>query len=373
MKIAIIADPLDNQSAGVHIYTKGMVEALIRYKSEHNYFLVREKRDHNLPKNVQQIVVPSFQFIPLFASFRLFILIPLILRLLRVHVVIEPAHFGPFNLPKSIRRITVIHDLTPLLFPQYHRWHGQILQRLFLKRILKKTNFILTVSQYTAKDLKRIFPFTIPKTTVIPPGHDPFFKPTPDQSGLEKWQIETPYFLSVGTIEPRKNLLILLDAYQRFRDQNESFASLLIVGGKGWKYQSFYKKLAQYPYRNDIHLLGYVDKDDLPVFYTHSLALIYPSLYEGFGLPVLEAMSCGTSVICSNRSSLPEVGGDAALYFEPENSTELLELMQKVIEDKTLGKSRKQAALKQAATFSWEKYAHRFDKVRAALFEKKND
>lgn len=363
MKIAIIADPLDNQSAGVHVYTKGMVEALIAHKTEHNYILVRQKRDVDLSENIPQIVIPNLRFIPLFASFRLFFLIPLILRLLRVDVVIEPAHFGPFNLPKSIRRITVIHDVTPLLFPQYHRWHGQILQRLFLKRILKKTHLILTVSQHTAKDIRRIFPFTNPKIKVIPLGRDLSFSPTPDQSVLDKWQIKTPYFISVGTIEPRKNLLVLLDAYQQFRDQNESAVALLIVGGKGWKYQSFYDKLAQHAYRNDIYLLGYVDKADLPVLYTHALALIYPSLYEGFGLPVLEAMTCGTVIICSNRSSLPEVGGTAALYFDPENTLELLEHLHSIATNGKLSAQRQVLSLQQAVTFSWKQYAQSFGEV----------
>lgn len=360
MKIAILADPLDNQSAGVHVYTKGLVNALIQYEQEHEYVLIREKKDPDLPSRIQQIVIPNYRFLLFFATLRLFFIIPLVLRWLNVDAVLEPAHFGPFNLPKRIRRITVIHDLTPLLFPQYHLWHSQVLQRIFLKRILKKTHLILTVSQNTRADLNRIFPFTTTKTTVIPPGRDPFFKPDPSKAALKRWQIDAPYFLFVGTIEPRKNLVFLLQAYQQFRARNEDRVLLLIVGGKGWKYQSFYDELASHPFKSDIYLMGYVDKMYLPALYTQSLALIYPSIYEGFGLPVLEAMACGAAVICSNRSSLPEVGGNAALYFDLENKLDLLNQMEVIVNNKSLLKAKKLLSLQQAYLFSWQKYINAF-------------
>lgn len=363
MKIAILADPLDNQTAGVHVYTKGLVDALIKYEQEHEYVLIREKKDPDLPSRVQQIVIPNYRYLLFFATLRLFFIIPLVLRWLKVDAVLEPAHFGPFNLPKRIRRITVIHDLTPLLFPQYHLWHSQVLQRLFLKRILKKTHLVLTVSQNTCADLKRIFPFTAAKTIVIPPGRDPFFQPDNTKTVLQKWRIDAPYFLFVGTIEPRKNLVSLLQAYQQFRERNEERVLLLIVGGKGWKYHSFHDTLVSHPFKSDIHLMGYVDKMDLPALYTQSLALIYPSIYEGFGLPVLEAMACGAAVICSNRSSLPEVGGNAALYFDLEKKFDLLKQMEAIAYNKSLLKEKKLLSLQQAYLFSWQKYVDTFNKV----------
>lgn len=354
MKIAILAGPLDNQSAGVHTYTKGLVGALLQYDRENEYVLIREKKGSDLPSKVQQVVIPNLRFLPLFASLRLFVIIPLVIRRLGVDAVVEPAHFGPFNLPRHIRRITVIHDLTPLLFPHFHRWHSQMLQRLMLRRILKKTHLILAVSQHTYSDLARLFPFTKPKTVVLPPGCDSFFRPDPSKAVLKKWRIDAPYFLFVGTIEPRKNLILLLQAYHRFREQNKERILLVFAGGKGWKYRPFYDELAQHPYRKDIHLAGYVDKQDLPALYTHALALVYPSLYEGFGLPVLEAMACGAVVICSNQSSLPEVGGAAALYFDPEDGAGLLSHMQAIVQDESPANKKKALSLQQAATFSWE-------------------
>ena len=153
---------------------------------------------------------------------------------------------------------------------------------------------------------------------------------------------------------------MLLKVYRRFREQEDNPILLLIAGGKGWKYQTFYDELAQHPYRTDIYLTGYVDKQDLPALYTHALAMVYPSLYEGFGLPVLEAMACGAVVICSDRSSLPEVGGSAVLYFDPEDEARLLHQMQAMVKRESLEAEKRTLSLQQAATFSWENYARLF-------------
>ncbi len=357
MKIAILADPLDNQSAGVHTYTKGLVHALIQQDQQHEYILIREKIDPALSSKVRQIAIPNNRFLMLFAALRMFVIIPILLRRLRVDLVIEPAHFGPFNLPRRIRRVNIIHDLTPLLFPLYHPLHSRLLQRFFLGRILKKASLIAAVSNHTAKDIVRFFPHIVDKIITVYPGRDPFFKPDLDQTVLKKHQLNTPYFLTVGTIEPRKNLLLLLRAYQTFREQSTTSVSLVIAGGKGWKYQAFYTALDRHPFKTDIILTGYVEKQLLPSLYTHALAMIYPSLYEGFGLPVLEAMACGTKAICSNRSSLPEVGGAAALYFDPENKQQLVRHMHSIISDQAALHQSKSFSLQQAARFNWSSSA----------------
>ncbi len=360
MKIAILADPLDNQSAGVHTYTSGMVKALLQYDNENEYILIREKKDPTLPSKTRQIAIPNNRFLLLFASLRMFVIIPLILRRLRIDAVVEPAHFGPFNLPKHIMRIVVIHDLTPIMFPQYHRLHSRLLQQLFLQRILRKAHLILSVSHNTFDDLARLFPFTKSKTVVIRPGRDPFFKPVASKAVLQNLQIDAHYFLFVGTIEPRKNLTMLLKVYQQFREGNDDRVLLLIVGSKGWKYPSFYDELSRHPFREDILLVNYIEKEVLPAFYSHALALIYPSLYEGFGLPVLEAMACGAPVICSHSSSLPEVGGMAAWYFKPEDEAELLRHMRAIVQNEKQANEQRLKSLKQAAIFSWKDYVLSF-------------
>ncbi len=365
MRIAIIADPLDNQRAGVHVYTRNLVNALIKYDDKNEYILIREKVDPAL--KIRQVAVPNIHLPIGFASLRLFFLIPLVARRLKVDAVFEPAHFGPFNLPKRIKRITMIHDLTPILFSSFHRYHSQLLQKIFLKRILKKSDLVLSNSNNTTADLKKVYPFTANKTSTIHLGKEPLFHPTESKEFLELHNINDPYFCYVGTIEPRKNLVLLLEAYQDFRENTKDKIQLILVGQKGWKSEDFYEKLEQHPYRQDILLAGFIEKRFLPEVYSHSLALIYPSIYEGFGLPVVEAMACGTNVICPSNSSLTEVGGEVAFYFENDDREALQAHMQQVHEGGAAILQRRQDALEWSRQFSWERYVEHWGEVLKGL------
>ena len=274
---------------------------------------------------------------------------------------IEPAHFGPFNLPKRTKRVTIIHDLTPILFPQHHRWHSQLLQKIFLKGILKRTHFVITNSQNTSKDLETFYPFTKGKNRWIYLGKESLYQPTFDEEVLKELEIHRPYFLFVGTIEPRKNLVRLLSAYEAFKIKTGAEVDLVIAGGMGWKSEEFRSALEDNPYKANIHLPGYVKKEHLPVLYSHCMAFIYPSLYEGFGFPVLEAMACGAPVLCSDISSLPEVGGEVAHYFDPEDEAAMCRLMEQVyVYSEAERDSIHQQSLTRAARFSWKTYADEF-------------
>lgn len=362
MKIAILADPLDNQGAGVHVFTKELINALVQIGKADQLILFREKVDPNLP--VQQIAVPNIHLPIGFASLRLFILIPWLLRKYKVDVVFEPAHFGPFNLPNAIKRMTMIHDLTPLLFPHYHRWHSQLLQRLFLPSILRNTHWVVTNSKHTQSDVERTFPFTRDKISHLYLGKNDIYKPTLDPQRIQDMGIDDPYFLYVGTIEPRKNVVVLLAAFTTLCQQNNDNATHLVIAGQlGWKSEAFQHALAQHPFRHRIHVLGYVALEDLPILYTHAIALVYPSEYEGFGLPIVEAMACGTPVITARNSSLKEIGEGAATFFATADATDLALKMQ----DTKLRPIGKDALMQHAAQFSWSACAHSFWQTAEAL------
>ncbi|MCD4729563.1 MAG: glycosyltransferase family 4 protein [Bacteroidales bacterium] len=362
MRIAILADPLDNQYAGIHIYTKELIRALIHVDKANEYILIRQKRDNDFPE-LKQIIVPNLPLYTGFQIFRFFLIFPIIAQRLKVDAVVEPAHFGPFNLPKKIKRITVIHDLTPIKFPELHRYYSQTLQRVFLKKILKKADLIITNSNNTSQDVIEFLPGSEEKVKRIYLGKEKLFKPCKQEKTIEKYNLNKPYFLFTGTLEPRKNILVLLSAFDAFRNLTNLNVKLIIVGKKGWKSEPVMDALKNHPYKNDIQLLGYVPRQDLPTLYTNAIAFIYPSIYEGFGLPVLEAMACGTPCILSNSSSLPEVGGDAALYFNVHNTSELAEKMKILVEDINLRKEMKQKSLIQASRFSWDLYAMEFSKT----------
>lgn len=360
MRIAIIADPIDNQRGGVHVYTRELVQHLLRQPGEHEWFLVRERFDPDL-QGARQIVIPNIRIGLGLAALRLFLLVPLVLWWHKVDVVFEPAHFGPFNLPRRIRRVTMIHDLTPLLFPHYHRYHSQLLQKIFLPGILRRASLILANSKHTASDIRRHFPAVSDRIATIPLGSDPVFRPTPEPELLTALQLPGPYWLAVGTIEPRKNLVRLLEAYRLYRESDRPFTALVIVGQRGWKAEPFYEALASHPFREDILLTGYVSDEQLAALYSHALALVYPSEYEGFGLPVLEAMACGCPVICSDRSSLPEVGGEVARYVDPMDTPALVRAMDEIAGLDASGRDALKArCLRRAAGFGWEEHAHRW-------------
>ena len=359
MRVVILADPLDNQHAGIHYYTWNLVSQLRKVDSEVDYYILRRKKDELFPED-KQIVVKNYRF-PGYAALRMFWIIPRKLRKLKVDVVVEPAHFGPFNLPKRMKRVTVIHDLTPILFPHLHRFHSQLLQRIFLKGILRRAKLIISNSKNTARDIESYDPTLKNRIISIYLGRDEHITYCEQDDYLKRMFKEKPYFLFAGTIEPRKNLTALLKAYELYRDQSNDAPLLVIAGRQGWKNRVFFKALRKHPFRQDIILTGYLPRHLMAALYSHAIALLLPSLYEGFGLPVVEAMSCGTPCLLSETSSLPEVGGKAALYFNPEDPASIAKSMIKINTDEPLRRALSKLALQQAAKFSWKEYALIFD------------
>jgi glycosyltransferase involved in cell wall biosynthesis len=176
---------------------------------------------------------------------------------------------------------------------------------------------------------------------------------------LQKYGLRQPYLLFVGTLEPRKNLLSLLRAYENFRRSGPAM-QLVLVGREGWKNKDFFTALEASPYRADIVLTGYTERAELPVLYSMAHLFVYPSRYEGFGLPALEAMACGAPVLLSRSSSLPEVGGTAAAYFDPSDLEDFSKkLLQTATGEQNLHQMAK-ASLQQAALFDWEESARAF-------------
>tara|TARA_B110001452_G_C15241725_1_gene430066 strand:+ start:13448 stop:14545 length:1098 start_codon:yes stop_codon:yes gene_type:complete len=365
MKIAIIADSIDTQQAGIYQYTLQMTQSLALYDKKNEYFLIHSKEFYPIP-NLNQVLVRSFGTTHKLNPFRLFFDIPKTIKELEINLVIEPAHFGPFNLPNYVKRITVIHDLTPLLFPKFHTITSIIAHKLLLKHIIKKTNRVIVNSQNTESDVQKLYPKA--KTKLIYPGKDVFFSPNKDSQILDKYKITLQYILSVGTIEPRKNHLVLLKAYEKFRYNYNVAVKLVIVGGYGWKNTNFFKALDKHPYKEDILLLGYVSKDDLRVLYSMAKLMIYPSFYEGFGFPILEAMSCGCPVIAGNNSSLLEVGGRAAEFFDAESALDLSKKIEEILSDMEKLKEMSKKGLTQSNQFSWKRFSIQMSDVFTNLF-----
>jgi len=359
MHIVFICDPIDKQTAGIYQFTLQVVNHLWIANKKHrlSFITLNSSKILNIIPAIPRPNSLKFLFND---PIRAFVTLPRLINKLNPDIVVEPAHFGPFNLKSSIKRITIIHDLTPILFPQYHPFFSRFLQKVFLPRIIKKADLVITNSCNTSKDVIRFSKIAQNKTHTILLGKDSIFKPDNRKSILLKYNIKEPYILNVGTIEPRKNLITLLRAFTLFKDRFDSDISLVIVGGSGWKNKALATVLNNHPYKNAIVLTGFVDRNDMPAIYSQCSTFVYPSIYEGFGLPLIEAMACGAPCISANNSSLPEVGGDAALYFKTKDPISLSKTIYRVISNHKLQKELMFASKKQAEKFTWTKYVNEF-------------
>jgi glycosyltransferase involved in cell wall biosynthesis len=259
----------------------------------------------------------------------------------------------------GIPTVLTVHDLIFRQLPQHHkrlnRWYLNLTMPLYCRRASR----IIAVSEAARRDLIAAYGVPSEKITVIYEAADPRFCPQSAvavASALARYDLPARYLLFVGTIEPRKNLDRLLAAFERIYREGLSDA-LVIVGKRGWLTDDFFAALEHSPVREHVIFPGFVPDADLPAVYSGAQALVLPSLCEGFGLPVLEAMACRTPVICSNTSSLPEVAGDAALLIDPTDVDQIAGAITRVLTDSALSEQMRVRGEAQAARFSWERTA----------------
>lgn len=256
---------------------------------------------------------------------------------------------------KKIPLVVTVFDLTFLMFPQHHLRSTRVLIGSGLRRAVHDADIFLAISENTKKDMVRLTGVAPERIRVTPLAADPLFRPIPDEGGvLARHGIDKPYVLYVGTLEPRKNIGVLLQAFAELKDKE---TLLVLAGAKGWMYDQIFSLVTQLGIESRVKMLGYVENDDLPVLYTEAQVFVYPSLFEGFGLPVLEAMQCGAPVITTNVSSLPEVIGDAGITLSPDDMAGLAAALTRVLSEPELREEMRGKSLAQAARFSWHKTA----------------
>lgn len=363
MKVVIIADPIDSQYAGIHTYTKGMVEALAADNNGNTFYVIR--KDQNVSVEGMEIVLSKKSGRSARNPIRKYRDIPAAIKSIDPDVVVEPAHFGPVNIPSRIRRITVIHDLSPILFPKFHGLSSKAAHRFILPDILKKTDSVVVNSNCTRSDVERIYPFTKDKVEVIYPGVFDFSAINADISILEKHRINEPFLLFVGTLEPRKNLLFLLDVYSLVRQKNTKI-KLVISGKSGWKNKAFLRKHRNHPFVDDIILTGFISREKQKALYENANVFVFPSLYEGFGFPVLEALSFGLPCVVSDRGSIPEVtNGHAKISGITHASDFSNSIIEAFLDRKE--KEQTQNRMSYASSFSWKKFAEEFNALLERL------
>jgi glycosyltransferase involved in cell wall biosynthesis len=265
----------------------------------------------------------------------------------------------------GVPTVLTVHDMIFKLFPEHQKrlnyWYLNATMPLYCQR----ASAIVTVSECSRRDLVAHYGVDPEKVTVIYEAAAREFRPaspTAVEAIRRRYGLPEQFLIHVGTLEPRKNLTRLVEALQRLRGEG-LVVPLWVVGGKGWLYDEFFRRLEGLDVRDAVHLAGYVPAADLPLLYSAATAAAVPSVYEGFGLPVLEAMACGTPVVASNSSSLPETGGDAARYFDPYDVDAMAEMLRAVWTDAGLRAEMRRRGLVQAAQFSWERAAEETMKV----------
>lgn len=252
-----------------------------------------------------------------------------------------------------------IYDLIPILYPSYvtpfYAWQSRVL----LPGILKKSSIILSISQYTKDDIIKRYQIDPQKIFVTPLGVSDHFHPathTEIQSFRKRYNLINPFILFVGAIEPKKNIISIIKAFHQAR-QKQPELELVIAGKRAWKYQKIFYLIDSLKLNKSIHFLNFIPYEDLPVLYCAASVFVFPSNYEGFGLPPLEAMKCGTPVIVSNRSSLPEIVGPQGQMVEPDDYTCLAKKILTILGDESIRTEHISYNLERAKQFTWMRCA----------------
>lgn len=283
--------------------------------------------------------------------------IPSVLRKYKADLFFSPD--GWLSLQTEVKSLPVIHDLNFMHFPEFIPYHVRLYYNYFFPRFVNKSLRIATVSEYTRNDIESRYGFNRERIDVVYNGASGF-KPVNEnirKQLQDQYAQGAPYFVSVGLIHPRKNLANLFLAYDGFRKESQSNVRLLVVGSKKWWTDDMQHALEKCNYREDIYFTGRVTDDDLKRIVASALGMVYVSFFEGFGIPILEAMYCDTPVICSSTSSLPEVGGDAVLYADPADPESIKSAMITLYRDPDLRSEMIGKARIRREKFSWNKTA----------------
>lgn len=372
MRIALDYTPALRQRAGVGRFTRSLGTALIRQLDDDERLIlwnasatVSRRQAPAMTARNERVVrrrIPVPERWLTIAWHRLRLPLPVERFVGDVDVVHAPDFVAP---PSQAPAIVTIHDLSYLITPDFAYPNLRRYLSQAVPRTLARATRIVAVSQTTASDLSEHYRIDPERIVVIPNGVDPMFRPPePDEARrtVERQGVREPYFLIVGTIEPRKNHEAVLRAFEQVHTVNPG-VSLLIVGSPGWLSEPIMTAIDRFSQRLPVRHLSTVDDAALPALYARSIALVYPSWYEGFGLPVVEAMACGTAVITSNRGATAEVAGKGALLVSPDDTASIARAMAQIRDDPVLRAKLIRYGMEQSDQFSWDTAASAYRRL----------
>ncbi|HHX43365.1 MAG TPA: glycosyltransferase family 4 protein [Chloroflexi bacterium] len=350
------------QRAGIGRYTRGLIGALAELDREREYVLFSagvEAEPRTWPDNFARRALPLSDRHMAIVWQRLRVPLPVELVTGRIDLF----HSPDFVLPPVWRARTVltVHDLSFLRHPECSSPPLLAYLMRAVPHSVARADILIADSESTRRDLIELLHVPEDRVFVVYAGVEERFRPEPspeDALRRKRWGLERPYILSVGTLQPRKNFCRLIHAFHRLAQAHGAPHELVIAGGKGWLYDEIFAAIGELGLEKRVRVLGFVDDADLPALYRGADVFAFPSLYEGFGIPVLEAMGCGTPVVTSNVSSLPEVAGDAALQVPPEDVDALADALWRSISDSALRETHRTRGFEQVARFTWRRAAH---------------
>lgn len=352
-----------HQSAGLSRYTTRLAEALWAHERDRVdlHLFYNAHSGDELPPSLQDIPhhsVPMRQIHWRLAAYGS--------QLTRLHQrrVLGPLagkpliyHATEHLLPRlPVPTVLTVHDLIFERYPAHHTWRNVQFLKRAMPTFVAAADVIIAVSLHTQRDLVELYHTPPEKIRVIYEGIDARFTPAPPAGVADvraRHGLTQPYLLMVGTLEPRKNHVTAMAALARLKAAGQD-VTLAVVGGHGWLFEPVQRRVAELGLENDVVFTGYVPDADLPALYSGAACVLVPSLYEGFGFPVLEAMACGAPVICSHASSLPELAGDAAMLIHPTDDEALAAGVTQILTEPELAASMRAQGLAQAARFTWE-------------------
>ena len=373
MRIGIdISFVIDDNRVGVGQYIYNLLKNIAKLDTENTYYLYTNmeisQEFYRIGKNFK-VIVKKNRFLTrvLWLQF----ILPGLLKQDNIDLLHAPCHVSPARLHCPL--VITYHDMASWLFPEKFELFHRMAYQLLVPALTRRADRLIAVSESTKRDIVKLFKIAEDKITVVTEGANAFFKPVTDSALLkkikEKYSLPEKYFLYVGMFEPRKNIPSIIEAFRRLKDKCILEHKLVLVGKKGWMYKEIFNTVKSLKLASDVIFTGYISDYELPLVYSGAEIFIFPSAYEGFGLPILEAMSCGLPVITSNISSMPEVSKGAALLVNPGVLEEIADAMEKIINDKPLKEAMIKKGLEEAKKYSWEKAAKETLEVYKAVLK----
>ncbi|NCN99776.1 glycosyltransferase family 4 protein [Candidatus Falkowbacteria bacterium] len=382
MKIGVdIRVLMDKYYSGVSEYTANLLMAILRQDKLNNYKFFYNSW-HDLGGRLDRWQQENSELIgthvpnKIFYSLQKFLAYPKLDKILGGVDIFWSPHFNFSSFSGSasgLKKIITVCDLSFLRYPEFFSWRKRLWHGgLDIKKLLRESESIVAISEHTKRDIIELIGIDAKKITVIYPGNN-ISRSQPAAAAKEHFlrqhdliidgeQGTAPFVLFVSNIEPRKNIKGLIEAFNILRNKYQSDLKLsklklVLAGASGWKNKAIYQAWRQSPYQKDIKFLGYISQAEKEILYDSAAMLAYPSFYEGFGFPPLEAMTFGLPVVCSNVASLPEVVGEAAIMINPFDSEEIAEALASILIDDDLRESLINKGYERAKLFSWDKTA----------------